>query len=318
MPRNHDRAPSNHTATARIRARLIEFGRERIGDLLPNPPASLSQSSTGASEAQPKQLDTAKAAPRPSVGARKFRQPPRTRLGLVPCTTLPSMQRVSPSGSMIRRQSWAMVNLRAQTSPEAPSISTSATIATTAPERWPWAMPRPTNVSPLRSGFGDGRGGFTGSLRETEGDEAISTNKPTEAARLLPRNGPRGPAVRGVARICGPTGSRGCAVRDGEARSSSSRSSPRPCWQSHRIRPARQTLAAALTAGRSAGRRGCRQGSSHRWRFGRARSPCSRTRSQPPRHSCRGRRGSGGSRPGPWGPSHAFMAHALDPHRAAL
>jgi hypothetical protein len=37
-------------------------------------------------------------------------------------------------------------------------ISTSATIATTAPERWAWAMPCPTSVAPVRSGCGEGRG----------------------------------------------------------------------------------------------------------------------------------------------------------------
>ena len=55
---------------------------------------------------------------------------------LVPWTTLPSMQRRSPSGLMISPQSCATVNLRAHTLPVWRSISTSATIATTAPERW--------------------------------------------------------------------------------------------------------------------------------------------------------------------------------------
>ena len=55
---------------------------------------------------------------------------------LVPCTTLPSMHRLSPSGLTISPQSCATVNLRAQTLPLRRSISTSATIATTAPERW--------------------------------------------------------------------------------------------------------------------------------------------------------------------------------------
>jgi len=55
---------------------------------------------------------------------------------LVPWTTLPSMQRLSPSGLMIRPQSCATVNLRAHTLPVWRSISTSATIATNAPERW--------------------------------------------------------------------------------------------------------------------------------------------------------------------------------------
>jgi hypothetical protein len=55
---------------------------------------------------------------------------------LVPWTTLPSMQRLSPSGLMISPQSWATVNLRAQTLPVWRSISTSAMIATAAPERW--------------------------------------------------------------------------------------------------------------------------------------------------------------------------------------
>src|ERR1700746_3701690 len=54
----------------------------------------------------------------------------------MPWTTLPSMQRLSPSGLMINPQSCATVNLRAQTFPVRRSISTSATIATTAPERW--------------------------------------------------------------------------------------------------------------------------------------------------------------------------------------
>jgi hypothetical protein len=49
---------------------------------------------------------------------------------------LPSMQRRSPSGLMISPQSCATVNLRAHTLPVRRSISTSATIATTAPERW--------------------------------------------------------------------------------------------------------------------------------------------------------------------------------------
>ena len=55
---------------------------------------------------------------------------------LVPWTTLPSMQRRSPSGLMINPQSWATVNFFAQILPLRRSISTSATIATTAPERW--------------------------------------------------------------------------------------------------------------------------------------------------------------------------------------
>jgi len=54
---------------------------------------------------------------------------------LVPCTTLPSMQRLSPSGLMISPQSWATANLRAHTLPLRRSTSTSATIAISAPER---------------------------------------------------------------------------------------------------------------------------------------------------------------------------------------
>jgi hypothetical protein len=45
------------------------------------------------------------------------------------------MQRLSPPGLMISPQSRAAANLRAQTLPVWRSISTSATIATTAPER---------------------------------------------------------------------------------------------------------------------------------------------------------------------------------------
>ena len=55
---------------------------------------------------------------------------------LVPWTTLPSMQRLRPSGLMISPQSCATVDLRAHTLPLRRSISTSATIATTSPERW--------------------------------------------------------------------------------------------------------------------------------------------------------------------------------------
>ena len=54
---------------------------------------------------------------------------------LVPWTTLPSMQRRSPSGLMISPQSCATVNLRAHTLPVRRSISTSVTIATNALER---------------------------------------------------------------------------------------------------------------------------------------------------------------------------------------
>ena len=58
------------------------------------------------------------------------------KVRLVPWTTLPSMQRRSPSELMISPQSCATVNFFAQTLPLRRSISTSATIATTAPERW--------------------------------------------------------------------------------------------------------------------------------------------------------------------------------------
>src|SRR5215470_2408907 len=52
---------------------------------------------------------------------------------LVPCTMLPSMVCLSPSGLMIWPQSWATVNLRAQIFPLARSISTSATMARRGP-----------------------------------------------------------------------------------------------------------------------------------------------------------------------------------------
>jgi hypothetical protein len=55
---------------------------------------------------------------------------------LAPWTTLPLMQRLSPSGLMISPQSWATMNFLAQTLPLRRSISTSATMATTAPQRW--------------------------------------------------------------------------------------------------------------------------------------------------------------------------------------
>jgi hypothetical protein len=55
---------------------------------------------------------------------------------LVPCTTLPSMQRRRPLGLMMSPQSWTTVNFFAQILAVRRSISTSAIIAATAPERW--------------------------------------------------------------------------------------------------------------------------------------------------------------------------------------
>ena len=84
-------------------------------------------------------------------------------------------------------------------------------------------MPRPLKVSPLRSGRGDGRGSHAALGRRLDDGDVARRLQIAQAEG--DRVGADAAAISSMKDslanwICGPTGSRRCAVRNGEARSS--------------------------------------------------------------------------------------------------